>query len=74
MFNVVQTDKLKEHEHIYTLFVQAQVISNAHQAITEINNVYQEVYGNRFQQWCGGCVSDALNRIYKDYYTQINQL
>lgn len=64
MFNTHQQEILNKHRHIYDLFIRAGIISNAHQAITEINNVHQEVYGLRFNQSCGGCVSDALNKIY----------
>lgn len=64
MFNAHQQEILERNRHVYDLFVRAGVVSNAHHAITEINNVHQQVYGTRFNQSCGGCVADALNKIY----------
>lgn len=67
MYNTHQVEILERHYHVYELFLRAGTISNAHHAITVLNNVYEEIHGYRFNQSCGGCVTDALNSLYSNF-------
>ena len=62
-----QFDILKANKHVYDTWKLNLTVNTEHPAISEINGVYNEIYGHLFNTSCGTCVADALETIYGEF-------
>lgn len=64
-----QFKKLKQHEGIYTRYIQIKEIDGSHEtnvAVNTMREVYEEIFSATVDMHCGSCKAEMMNRLYTD--------